>query len=146
MYQMRYCCVVTLAATMLAGCTSTRPRYQQPAGDPSSLATLKMSQRHLGIFAIDGADALSVSQYVFSGQGFPESYYVTPGKHTVLAIDGGRENSMTLWILAEPGKEYLLRMESGDHRYRMWFEDASNGRVVGGLVGSDDEPKEPVKK
>ena len=146
MRQMKYCIWVSIVASMLAGCGTNRPRYQQPTGDQSSLAILKMSQKYLGIHNIDGADAISFSQYMFSGDGFPETYFVTPGKHTVLAISGGLENQMALWILAEPGKEYLLRMESGYGAFRMWFEDASNGRSVGGLVGSDDEPKGSVKK
>lgn len=140
MHQLKYYCLVTIVVSVLVGCATGRPSYQQPAGDSSSLATLRMSEKFLGIILIDGAVSMSMSQLVFSG--YPGTYIVTPGKRRVRAIWFKAENRMDLWVLAEPGKEYLLRgkFENGT-RFRLWFEDTSNGKVVGGLVGSEDEPK-----
>jgi hypothetical protein len=142
MYQLRYCLLAIIMASMLLGCAPGRTSSLQPAVASSSKATLKMSEKYLGILMIDDVKSMSASEFTFSGgTGFPRTYIVTPGKHTVLAIFG-KGVKMNLWIVAEAGKEYLLKINcSSRGSSRMWFEDTSNGRTVGGVVGSDDEPK-----
>ena len=98
-----------------------------------------MSQKNLGIRMIDGVDSMTVSEFVWAGWGYPRTYIVSPGKHTVLPLDGP-SNMMQIWIVAEKGKEYLLKSRCNG-KCRMWFEDTSTGATVGGLVGSEDEPK-----
>jgi hypothetical protein len=47
---------------------------------------------------------------------------------------------MHLWFVAEPGKEYVARMEFRRATYRVWIEELQSGIEVGGIVGSTDEP------
>lgn len=127
-----------MACVSLSGCASTGPRYQAPAGDPANLSVLRMSERGLGLFTIDGSNSLTAFQVGAPGVR-PESYVVAPGKHRVWVEYAGQK-PWHLWIVTEPGREYLLRSEFGDGSYRFWFEDCQDGRTTGGLVGSDDEP------
>lgn len=65
-----------------------------------------------------------------------------PGKHRVAfkASQGSAYGGTHLWFVAEPGKEYVARMEFRRNTYRVWIEETQSGLEVGGLVGSSDEP------
>lgn len=65
-----------------------------------------------------------------------------PGKHRVAfkASQGSAYGGMHLWFVAEPGKEYVARMEFRRATYRVWIEEVQSGIEVGGIVGSTDEP------
>lgn len=138
MHTIKWFLLAVMTCISLSGCTSDRLRYQPPAGDPGDLAVLRMSERGLGLVTIDGSNSLSAFQFAAPGVR-PETYVVTPGKHTVWAEYAGQK-PWPLWMIAEPGHEYLLRSEIGGGKYRFWFEDCKDGRTTGGLVGSDDEP------
>lgn len=65
-----------------------------------------------------------------------------PGKHRVAfkASQGSAYGGTHLWFVAEPGKDYVARMEFRRNTYRVWIEELESGVEVGGLAGSSDEP------
>ncbi|NCC51920.1 MAG: hypothetical protein EOM20_11985 [Spartobacteria bacterium] len=69
--------------------------------------------------------------------------YVLPGKHNIRAKY--EYQSMyafgDLWLVAEAGKTYTVKAESKGYSVHFWIED-TEGKVVGGIKGSDDEPTE----
>lgn len=131
---------------MLTGC-STLPPYVPPGGDPSQYATILKSEQNIGVHLVDDKHAMTAWEFVFNN--YPSAVRVTPGKHTIvvtLATQGGGNNMWSLWLVAEPGKRYLLRDEFGENgRVRCWLEDLSDGKAVGGLTGSVDEPEPRTK-
>jgi len=79
--------------------------------------------------------------WVWEGLG-ADSAFVLPGKHRV-RLDYSKHRlhaSANLWLVCEPGDTYVAKVRSVGYRIRFWFEDKRTGKVVGGIVGSSDEP------
>lgn len=119
------------------------PGLQRPT---SELALIKSTglrddlfqKRIYGSFvtAIDGKSSAGFLQ------NHPESLYVTPGKH-VLDIyynDVVHFAKGELWLVAEPGKTYLLITIKKGYGCIFFFQEEDSGKTVGGIKGSVDEP------
>lgn len=65
------------------------------------------------------------------------------GKHRVLMHATGKIGCgwVYLWFVAEPGKRYVAKVEFDRLRYRAWIEESETQMLVGGNVGSSDEPE-----
>jgi hypothetical protein len=69
---------------------------------------------------------------------------VFPGKHRLHVRASWRSGGVRsdIWLVAEQGGKYVIKAVA-KHRYaKIWIEDEKTGEPVGGLVGSDDEPKQ----
>ena len=70
---------------------------------------------------------------------------VLPGKHLLFLRESWRgglwEAYANLWLVAEPGEVYIIKTVAQNMRVKTWIEKERTGEIVGGIVGSDDEPK-----
>lgn len=126
----------------LVGCVSTEILYQPPDIERNSLATVKMKDGSVGVFTVDGVQAMSSQEWVFNK--FKSEVLLAPGKHTLrLAFthNGNTQLIPDVWLVAEPGKTYVLKAVEKEGRVKSWLEDAQTGKEVGGYAGSDDEPQ-----
>lgn len=137
-----------IAIGFLTGC-ATPDLYQPPAGNNAELARIRNSDKWVTVLNVDDKMTLTTMQFLRSN--YPDMTVLTPGKHhiravTVISYKGGRVDhpfSPWLWLVAEPGKDYMLKRELGTNNpitVRFWLEDPVSGKEVGGLAGSDDEP------
>ena len=137
-----------IAISLLTGC-ATPDLYQPPTGNHAELARIRNSDKWCTVLNVDGKITVSTMQFL-RGK-FPDPIVLTPGKHHIraqatIAYEGGRvDHSLSpwLWLVAEPGKDYILKGEHGTNypiTIRFWIEDPISGKEVGGLAGSDDEP------
>lgn len=125
----------------LAGCASLEYVYQPNASGGEQPAVVRIYQNNMGVQRVDGLSVLSGVQTPLSR--YPSKVMLKPGKHTLLV--GSYTDMTKLWLVAKPGREYVLKYNSNlSDSGRFWLEDSRSGETVGGCSGSDDEPKDPV--
>jgi len=119
--------------------------YKQPINlQKNKAATIIPPTKQWGnvvyIDNVDGAFPNVTSAMLLSL--YTKPLIVTEGKHIFrigvqIGISGGTQE---LWLVAEGGKAYNIRTKTSNYKFRAWFEDAETNEMVGGLVGSSDEP------
>jgi hypothetical protein len=93
---------------------------------------------------VDGERTLNAFYY-FLTQVRVEEVHVLPGKHRLIVrVEYPRSSTFAtgdLWLLAWPGDAYVIKVRSQGYAIYMWLENECTGQRVGGVTGSDDEPK-----
>ena len=128
-------------AILLASCET----YKPPTLPRDQTATVVPPAKRWGnMLFIDQVDGLapsksSAAQLVL----YSRPVVLAPGKHTmrVRVRLGMSEGLADIWLVAEAGKTYRIMKESRGNRFKVWFEDDATGIPVGGVGGSDDEPR-----
>ncbi len=134
----------------LTGCATPKVKmYPGEEVEASKQAVVRVNQREssrgkLGITKVDGNITVNMFKFLFNGGKWAGEVYVLPGKHRIMArIDYGLSFAGgAMWLIAEPGETYLLKALSNGYAVTMWLENERTGQKVGGIIGSDDEPKE----
>jgi hypothetical protein len=134
----------------ISGCAATQKArmYSGEAVAANKQAVIQADRRapntRFHITSVDGERTLSAFYY-FLTQVRVEEVYVLPGKHRLITrIDNLRSSMFAttdLWLIAEPGESYILKAQSKGYTVYMWLENERTGQRVGGVTGSDDEPK-----
>lgn len=118
-----------------------------------AVAVIKSNEALVGIVSVDGRSTMGFFELwgrnMIDGTAtrketkHARSVEVAPGKRTLaVQYDGyGVYARGHLWLLAEAGQTYTLNSVLGDRTVRFWIVDNATGRRVGGIEGSDDEPK-----
>jgi hypothetical protein len=142
--------LVLLLIFAISGCAATQKArmYSGEAVDANKQSVIRADRRapntRFHIISVDGERTLT-DFYYFLTQGRVEEVHVLPGKHRLITrIDNLRSNMHAmgdLWLIAEPGESYILKARSQGYRVYMWLENERTGQRVGGVTGSDDEPK-----
>lgn len=135
-----------LILSICAGCAA--PKVQMYPGPPRALEqqaeikTMNFSRGRLGIVFVDDKFTVNFFTFLFNGNKWAASASVLPGKHTIRArYDIGNSFSLSdLWWVADAGAIYILKAQAVGYGVQMWIEDERNGQIVGGIVGSSDEP------
>lgn len=132
--------VFLLCLSLLAACAV----YHPPSLPPEQRALLVPPAKKWGdMLFIDKIDGASPSFAAAAGLKHSANPVVlAPGKHTirVRVRIGLSEGLADLWLVAEAGKRYRVEKASSGYGFRAWFVDDETGELVGGSVGSDDEP------
>lgn len=73
----------------------------------------------------------------------PSEAHVTPGKHSFYLwfSDGYTSGQASLWLVAQPGLKYAILAEHDVFHVRFWIQEWDSEKIVGGICGSMDEPK-----
>jgi hypothetical protein len=137
--------IVFLLALTLLGCASRVIMYEGKEIEAGKQAIIRVEQEDptdgfLGILSVDGRSTNSIG-HLFSG--LATEVAVLPGKHTIfLRIDYPFSFAATkLWLVAEAGVVYVAKCSSKWNSVAIWIENERTGQPVGGVSGSDDEPK-----
>ena len=135
--------IITLCGLMvigiLSGCASGR-LYESPVGSPAETSQIRIAE-HVAVLSIDNEQVVSRMKFLYGP--LPRTIVIKPGKHRYeITVQYYWNFRKWLWLNAESGKVYVLKYEIDKDSPRFWFEDGATGNVVGGLVGSDDEPIE----
>ncbi len=103
-----------------------------------AVASEEEEQGDVIIVSVDGSFASLWSLYHGAGE-----VYVLPGKHTLILRMHWDiwETTANLWLIVEPGGQYIIKGVAKGRRAWIWIENERTGQQVGGIVGSDDEPK-----
>lgn len=137
-----------LTLFMIAGCAA--PKVKMYSGDevaPSKQAIIRVDPQNtrgrLRIGSVDGKMTVNYFAFLFNGGNFAGDVYVLPGKHIIgpHISDGPFVAVGRLWVVAEQGETYILKSLTKELRVSFWMENERTGEQVGGIVGSDDEPK-----
>ena len=141
--------VVVFVISLCDGCAAPSVQmYDGPALTTDKQAVVKVAKRNrttlrgtLGIVRVDGSMTVNTAEYLINPK-WAASVTVLPGKHTILVK---RESAMfysigEFWFVAEPSKEYVVNADDRGYGVRMWIEDETTGKPVGGILGSQDEP------
>jgi len=140
---------VILVALAVSGCASTKvkmyPGKEVASNQQATIRTgpLSSSLTTMQIVRVDGKDTADFFAFLFHGGQRAGEVYVLPGKHNILVeMHLAFTYAMAdLWLVAEPGETYVIKYLSKGYRVRIWIENERTGRPVGGVTGSDDEPK-----
>ncbi len=115
--------------------------YPGEALMPNQHATIRGdtdSEGKIGILKVDDKRTIS-----YLRQDGASEVYVLPGKHRItVTLHYAFTHALgELWLVAEPGGRYVVKEISKGLRAKAWIEDEETGKPVGGVAGSDDEPK-----
>jgi len=145
---------IILGCFLLSGCAGVGYRAAdrfEGKSEPPEVAILKVGQssdiRRDVVMAYRGLDILFVDDVTARKSSFGYDYvneiWLLPGKHTVTFryLRNTSYAYFKLWFIAEEGKTYFGKYDSGRSSVSMWIEDAKTKERTGGIVGSDDEPE-----
>lgn len=133
-----------------------RPVLDLTNGDSQQAATLEIESKEgrfgafalpdrLRVFAVDDVRLKKPALGRFSGYRgeLVSEVLLRPGKHRVLLHAKGKLGCgwAYQWFVAEPGKRYIAKFKFDRLLYKVWIEDVTSGKPVGGLVLSIDEPE-----
>lgn len=136
---------------LLAGCAAPVAKlYDGPMLAPSQQVVVRVDQRgrtfaseRVDIQQVDDKPTLSFGEGLISSSSGAEAVYLLPGKHTFRLRYRGRGDAVTanLWVVGEAGGSYIVKAAQTGDGLKIWIEDESTGKPVGGVRGSPDEPK-----
>lgn len=138
--------LVILFGAALAGCAELELRtYPGDAVDPSKEVVIEAVYEHrseAGRIYIAKLDDVRIDEYPGGPRGTIGAHrvYTLAGKHRVSIVLSGYTGQANLWLVAEPGETYLVKLYYGVQHKRVWIENKRTGKLTGGVVGSDDEP------
>jgi hypothetical protein len=152
---------VILLLMIISGCANAKVKmYKGERVDPSKEAIVRVEEDHervIGstedIMKIEikeepfGTRIIFVDKVYTDFTGGAVEVYVLPGKHTIrseVRYDGwpvGWHAWADNWLVAEPGGKYIIKAVHNGGSVWVWIEDERTSKPVGGIVGSDDEPK-----
>lgn len=141
--------VILLVSAFCHGCSIYK---QQPTNMPKEqTAKIVFPARNMFLYRVDGQSTGFFTKFIPN----IEPFIITEGKHTFKIkviwhteysspLGGNRlihyEGIRHLWLVAEAGKTYKLCQLVSGRKFRLWFENARTKKIIGGIVGSDDEP------
>jgi len=152
-------CLLLYLISNLFGCGSV-PVYKGYSGEKnrSELALIRCDSEHnnqflagldkrLYIFNIDGDSTYSFSSSLLANQEHPESALVEPGRHyiTVRYDYFATRAYGSLWLDAEAGRNYLIKMAIKGYAIIFWIIDEDTGDVVGGIPGGEPKVAPPSR-
>lgn len=142
--------IIALIVFAITGCATPKVRmYPGREVEASKQAVIRVAQRgeswsQIGITKVDGKNTVNFFTYLFNGGKWAGEVYVLPGKHRIIAQINNGPSLATgdIWLVAEQGETYVLKALTKGYAVSMWMENKRTGQKVGGITGSDDEPKE----
>jgi hypothetical protein len=145
----RWTFLIILSSLFIGCATPPYKAYDDVSLTSDKVATIKaMGNRGIdvifGFTAIDGKSIVSLLTKAIPLKKPPQEISVLPGKHTLeIYYAKGQYQPITVdrWIVAEAGKTYWVQYNFDYTKVAIWIQD-SEGKLVGGVVGSDDEPKD----
>jgi hypothetical protein len=115
-----------------------------PADKALLRATYTFRGPWLFIIGLDGESRRGTN--FLTGKPDPTPIQLTPGKHTMTVTYGlsNHGSGVDLWLVAAPGGRYTVEVAIAreSREFMIHLIDESTGKESGGLVGSDNEPKD----
>lgn len=146
-----YSVFLLLIVLSFTGCASIKvqmypgnPQTDQHAMIHGERITSCVTAPRIQILRVDGTRTMSFFKFIIRGcSAWPDTAYVLPGKHvfSIFYPQAGFQFVQDIWLIAKPQEEYVIRHRFVGYSPQIWVEEEKTGKVVGGLVGSADEPK-----
>jgi uncharacterized protein YceK len=145
----RIATILFLVTIIISGCATPMVKMYSGAKLPGNQqATIRGSDNadkntYTRIARVDDERTVDLFTYLFDGGRWAYEVYVLPGKHHIVAKkDIGSQFAWgNLWLVADPGETYIVKVRTEGYSVKMWLENERTGQKVGGIIGDNSEPK-----
>jgi hypothetical protein len=138
--------IIILLVSALTGCTASRAiMYDGPEVEPGKQAVIRgdrSAERKIVIIAVNGS--LTTNFFGYKTHGWPGEVAVLPGTHNLSAqiqYPFSHLSATRLWVITEAGESYVIKSRSKGYAITIWIENERTGKIAGGLIQNDNEPK-----
>jgi len=139
--------ITILSLALVSGCAAPKVKmYPGNEVEESQRAVIKADKQFSGridIYSVDGKKTSNYFATLAHGGNAAVEVYVLPGKHNITAQVRYLVSYafVEMWLVAEAGESYVIKARSEGFSVTMWIENERTGKPVGGIKGSDDEPR-----